>query len=240
MLSVNHLTGFGNIGGFNPARVPGCVLWLDAWGFGNLNDGDAISTWTDRSGRGNNATSTSTQRPTFKTNIVNGKPIARFDGVDDRFVLPSFASLTAGEIFLVIKCRLDPNVDGKTGIWSMNANSGVSLSHFPFTDGNIYESWGSTVRKTVGNPTPSLASWRVYNVFSASNDYGVNLDNSSLFTTATNTVGFSATEYIGVSTGVPGTQWLDGDVAAVAMYDNKLASDDRTLVYNYFKYDLAL
>jgi hypothetical protein len=46
--------------------------------FAGLNDGDPVSSWPDSSGNGHNATQTGSARPTFKTNIVNGKPIVRF------------------------------------------------------------------------------------------------------------------------------------------------------------------
>jgi hypothetical protein len=48
-----------------------------------LNDDDAVSTWTDSSGNGNDATQgTGSAKPTFKTNILNGEPVIRFDGGD--------------------------------------------------------------------------------------------------------------------------------------------------------------
>ena len=43
-----------------------------------LVDGDPVTTWPDSSTNGNNATQTGTARPTFKTNILNGKPVVRF------------------------------------------------------------------------------------------------------------------------------------------------------------------
>lgn len=59
------------------------VLWLDASQITGLSDGAAITTWTDASGNGNNITqSTAAAKPTYKTAILNGKPVARFDGGD--------------------------------------------------------------------------------------------------------------------------------------------------------------
>jgi hypothetical protein len=43
-----------------------------------LSDGDPVSTWLDSSVNGNNATMTGSNRPTFKTGIVNGHPVVRF------------------------------------------------------------------------------------------------------------------------------------------------------------------
>ena len=60
-----------------PAAVNGCVLWLDATninGLGNtgLSNGDALSTWVDKSGSGNTATSSGARRPDFADNAMNG------------------------------------------------------------------------------------------------------------------------------------------------------------------------
>jgi prepilin-type N-terminal cleavage/methylation domain-containing protein len=59
-------------------------LWLDAndiFGSGNLpQDGYRVSTWYDKSGNLFHATqSVLVNRPTFKLNIANGKPVIRFD-----------------------------------------------------------------------------------------------------------------------------------------------------------------
>lgn len=48
----------------------------------SLNDGDAVSSWTD-SQSSVAATSSGTERPILKKNIQNGHSVLRFDGVDD-------------------------------------------------------------------------------------------------------------------------------------------------------------
>ncbi len=64
---------------FTPTQLTGLKLWYKPRSLG-LNDGDAISTNTDNSGNGWDATATTTARPTFKTAIVNGLAIARYNG----------------------------------------------------------------------------------------------------------------------------------------------------------------
>lgn len=72
--------------GFNPLSIPGCVLWLKAdgdvynTGTTQATDGQSVSTWADASGAGNNATGFGAIKPTFKTNILNGKPILETNG----------------------------------------------------------------------------------------------------------------------------------------------------------------
>jgi len=70
--------------GFNPLSIAGCKLWLRADTITGLTDGQALTTWLDESGLGNNATqATAAAKPLYKTNIQNGRPVVRFDGVND-------------------------------------------------------------------------------------------------------------------------------------------------------------
>ncbi len=68
---------------FVPTDIAGCLLWLDAAQIVGLSDNDPVDTWSDLSGQANDATGVLTTRPLYKTNIINSKPIVRFDGVDD-------------------------------------------------------------------------------------------------------------------------------------------------------------
>lgn len=63
-----------------PWAVPGLRGWwkADAIGQVALVNDDAVDIWTDSSGNGHTATQSGSSRPTFKTNIVNGRPIVRF------------------------------------------------------------------------------------------------------------------------------------------------------------------
>jgi hypothetical protein len=64
-----------------PLGINDCVLWLDAAQITGLSDGAQVSTWTDMSGAGNNATRDSgstASYPQYKPNQLNGKPVVRF------------------------------------------------------------------------------------------------------------------------------------------------------------------
>lgn len=77
-----------------PNTISGLVAWYKADAETGLNDGDPVSTMTDQSGSGNNATGTLTARPTYKINIVNSKPVYRFDGINDRMDTGVFQGAT--------------------------------------------------------------------------------------------------------------------------------------------------
>lgn len=70
------------------ATIAPPYLWLDAnQDDANLNDNDAVATAKDFSGNGRDLTQgTAANRPTFKTNIINGLPVYRFDGTNDSLI----------------------------------------------------------------------------------------------------------------------------------------------------------
>jgi hypothetical protein len=81
---------------FNPSRISGLQLWLDATkglfdatsgGSPVTTDGATVARWEDQSGSGYHVTqSTSANRPVLKTGIRNSKNAIRFDGSNDILV----------------------------------------------------------------------------------------------------------------------------------------------------------
>jgi hypothetical protein len=223
---------------FTPDRASGLYRWFKADAIIGLSDGDPVSTWED-SGSGNrDGTAAGSARPTYKTGILNGLPIVRFDGLTNVLTLGDDSALTAAEVFIVIKTDADPPADGaQSGIWEFGT-TGALASHYTWTDGNIYEGFGTDTRKTVGNPTPALTSWRTYSVYSAANDWQAFLDGLSIFSTGTNTVAFSTATTLGA--GVAVAYRTDGDIAEFIMYDRKLSAAVRTKVWTYINDKYAL
>ena len=76
------------------AKSAGAGLVLDARRLTGLNDGDAVSTWSDVSGNGRNATGVGTERPLYKTAIQGGQPVLRFDGSNDNLSLTATSAVT--------------------------------------------------------------------------------------------------------------------------------------------------
>jgi hypothetical protein len=110
---------------------------------------------------------------------------------------PSLAFLTEAEVFTVVKANSDP-ASNTFSMW--NKQSSASSSHYPWQDGVIYEAFGSTTRKTVGNPTTPLNQYNLYNISTAANYWEARLNKNSLFSTNTNTVGFNNNPTLGSGT----------------------------------------
>jgi hypothetical protein len=87
-----------------PSDFPGLTHWYRSMDL-SLNDGDLVSTWVDRTSNHNDATAAGAARPTFKTNILDGKPALRFAGGDTTtLTVPSFNCIgTTFAIILLLK-----------------------------------------------------------------------------------------------------------------------------------------
>lgn len=120
---------------FNPTKISGLKLWLDASAKASLYqttggaeataNNDPVGQWRDLSGQNNNfSQSTAAARPLFQTNSINGLPTVKGDGVNDRLLAAT--SITGSSnftVFSVMKMRTAAaaeerpygNVDGSTG-----------------------------------------------------------------------------------------------------------------------------
>jgi hypothetical protein len=204
---------------------------VEPWGWWKADaitasDNDAVATWPDSSGNARDLTSGT---GIYKANIQNGLPIVRFDGVDDSYVVPDLSALTAGTVFIVVRVDNDPpGAAGQTGLWGLGTDS--NSTHFPYTDSVIYDQFGTTARKTTGDPTVSLsAGFVVYNAISAAADWRSYLNNTLHFSTGTNTVGFTFAPRLGSDLGA--NVRLDGDVGEWVLYDSALSDTDRVDVF---------
>ena len=226
----------GGAGGpFTPASLPGLLVWLKADSLGLANN-DPVVSYPDSSGNANHFTGTGS--PLFKTGVINGLPAVYYPvGSIHRMTSVNYlpGNPTSGECFFVMKVDADVGLD-----LNVLHDFGIdpAANHWPFTDGTVYDGWGTDVRKTLGNPTPSLASWRLVNLRSEINSYVAEIDGGALFSTGTNSVAFNTQPYIGGN--AIGAQALVGHIAEYMQYDHVLSSGDRQQVEDYVETKYAL
>lgn len=245
-------------GGGSPGTLPvsGALLWL-APNFGQYtdagttpvsSDGDHIYQWNDQSGNGYHAVQTvdgpssPPWRPRYSTTVTDarGKRSVTFDkGVGMTFNLPdalgtALVAAGAGEMFVVIKNRT-ANTTGQRGGWHLGGTGGggaLNDTQFLWENGEIFEWFGTNSSSRTPFPGQDLSdAFSVYDVFSATNDYGMLLDNASIYTSGTNTVTFPTS---GLKFGVNGNNYfLDSNVSEVVIFPFKLSSGDRSLMYTH-------
>ena len=109
------------------AQDAGAVLVLDSRYITGLSDGNAVSTWTDRSRSGNNATqATAANQPTYQTAEQGGQPLVKFDGSNDIMstATPVTTVTNNWALFSVAK-----TISGSRVHFSNGANTGYAQTH---------------------------------------------------------------------------------------------------------------
>lgn len=229
-----------------PDSLTDLQLWLRAESLA-LNDNDEISTWEDESG--NNRDVTGVASPTLKpiyraTDGPTGGPAVRCatqSGGGGYFTVPNFlTSYTSGHAFVVVKSELDPV--GQDQPCPLGDWGSAGISFFLWTsDGGIYDDFGTSVRKTTGNPTPNMASqFRVYENRSAAGAWSNWIDGGAHFSTGTNTVAWGTAPYIG-RRAFDGRNF-NGLICEIIFYNRVLSGGDLTTIYDYLedKYGITL
>ena len=115
------------VAGFSPLGLAGLTLWLKSDSITGLADGDPVAGWPDASGGGRNlAQATASKRPAFRTNVVDGRPAVRFDGVDDFLATANLAGSSlfgAHQADLFIALRQDGTKGNQVALsWDGTSN----------------------------------------------------------------------------------------------------------------------
>lgn len=232
---------------FAPTQISGCVLWLPADRITGLSDGDAVSSWPDWSGEGNDATQTTTaNKPTYQTAELAGRPVVRFDGTDD-FLECALTHDWTGEPWSVFAVA-DAGSPGQRYRGIVGCRFGTGAASW-WSLGVITDSGGSFVLETTGGPFLDFGfdaygeGFQLYGVITTSPASMVGYRNG--VTVGTHTPGVN----IGDTTNdLRIGQWLEtnqiwaDDIAEIIIYDSALSTADRLRVERYLnrKYNLGL
>lgn len=234
-----YATGGGG-GSWTPASLGSTLKgWYDA-DQQVESDGGSVSTFVDRSGSGFNFTGAETNKPLLRYNYVNGKKALDVDAGRSMSASSSLLNgASAATMMCVVKCYADPTSDpdnrAPVGAFTTAASN---TCHF-YTDGNIYENFGSTTRRNV-NPTPTWAAWRIYGVTSATNDWNMWYDGTAIITSGTNTVNTGSTtrRLFDEDPGTSGN--FKGQFAELVLCDTALSTLNRQKLEGYYAHKYGL
>ncbi len=207
---------------WDPLLISGLQLWLAAdhvGGFGTtLSDGASVSTWTDLSDQGNDAT-TAGAAPTYKTGILNGLPVVRFAASSSQYLC----------------------ANGAATIVSGSDKPFTAVSAFKGTSGADVYSWGNS-----GNSVPFLtmrlssdkpSSWKRDDAASGTQKIPSGGTNTGFHLVSHVHTGTAVSLYVnGVATSVNGT--ID-DVGTTTLDRFTLGAFGRTTVTGFFTGDIA-
>lgn len=233
--SIGGPLGSGRGGAAAALPVAGAVLWLDASQITGLSDGNAVSTWPDMSGNGYDATQgTGSAQPTYKTGIVNGKPVVRFDGGDWLgFTQQSLASFS---IFVVN--RKDA-VTNKSVLLENSAVAGNQYLAAPSS--NASGAYSAQIATTIANsPSATVNAWHIAGLVRSSGIIVAYVDGSG-GSGASNSTTFAPNRIASYSQ-VGTTYWFSGDIAEIILYGSALGATDRQAVQTYLgtKYGITV
>lgn len=205
-----------------PTDIAGLVEWFSAQTITG-NDGDAIggaASWTGARGT-TTSQPTAGSRPILKKNIVNGKQVVRFDGLNDALVtnLPSLGTqFTAVIVSTIGTNRILSSGSssyrlGPLGATSMDAYSGIGCSWTVVAGGSF-----------------QINTWRLNGASSTGRRNGTN-SSSGNQNPGANT--WDANGFIGATDAGGGQAW-GGDIAEILLFSGNLSDADIANLEGYF------
>lgn len=266
--------------GFTPIDIPGCVLWLDGADSSTIftdtagttrvtADGNTIGSWRDKSTNSYLFTqATAGNRPTYKTAILNGQSITRWNGtstgLQSSTTLPFYTSASSGGSFFFV-FMVTSNTTQRFLMTYQNQTSGtfcVSESEIGCPTGNV-DTGNFGIHQGCGKANVALNQvttnqYMIMNLNLLSS--GTAPANTTIFKngtsasmTAQNGGFYSGTTYpfannarylnIGyrVPVGVfPIDCWLAGDIAEIIWYPFPLTTVQRQAVEGYLAHKWGL
>jgi fibronectin type 3 domain-containing protein len=202
-------------------------LWLRA-DAGITEGAGRVVAWYDQSTQANQATqSTTSKQPVLVANVLNGRPVVRFDSTQSRnFNLTNFMNgASEGEIFAVLKWTSG----GGSGLWRFGPGANV----VSYSTSGIVDDFGSSVTRNEGAPVTGTGVFNIYHVAGKSGSWVTHLNRTTQFTTATNTVGsFNTAPLLGLNYTA---SYFNGDIAEIIAYDHVMSASDLDGVMTYLE-----
>jgi hypothetical protein len=218
---------------FTPTSIAGLDGWFKADSLA-LADGAAVGSWTDSSENANHAVqSTAAAKPTYKTGILNGKPVVRFDG-GDTLESPLQSNAKPGTLFVVVTPTL-------SGVY-LSMVSGASAQAFllRINPGSVMELVSSGTALIATDSTTQAVEGTVIAVtYSATGAYAF-YTNGAAGASGTNNVALVASN-VQIGSDAGGLPFV-GDIAEILFYDSVLSASDRGSVTSYLgtKYGITV
>jgi prepilin-type N-terminal cleavage/methylation domain-containing protein/prepilin-type processing-associated H-X9-DG protein len=228
----------GHVGQINIKPFPfvdGMVSWLAA-DSGITLSGTTVSTWTDKSGKGNNAVmAIAANQPKVTNSALSGNPVITFDGAGsgngDYMQIPTLTTIgsafvvcnyTAGTSFVTyagLICSATINSDQNF----FRAENGtqrfrVGSEQDGATNGNI---WLNS-KKITSTSDAYLAPMSTYRVISGTNSYNLSYN----YTGGLNLCRDASSD---------NTRVWGGNVAEVILYKSRLSDNDRITVEKFLR-----
>lgn len=258
------------------AGIKNLSLWIEStsdesFQSADLDDATVITTWNDINPQTvtkanlTDSTSTST-RPTYRTNIINGLPAVLFDGTDDFLSTTNFSNIsTAATVFAVV--RFPSTISATKAILSKRAGATSASVNIEFGNGSTTTGWNYFDRATAYAPTalPGDASLATSTSYVASVVYTANsasgcgntstgfafFHNGAAHATTSTTCGATTTYtptavsdplFIGKQGLTTSPTFFSGHIGEIIIFDRALKKEERQSIETYLgkKWGIAM
>lgn len=154
-----------------PREVSGCKLSVIGYKITGLSEADPVTTWSDQSGNGSDATqSTSGNKPTYQTGEINGHPAVLFDGSNDFLEivgLDAVADWAITDAFTVLAILKSNSGSGSfRPLWFFRPNNDNNENFscwYQYSDNNAYLDCGNwTSGGRVSGPVTTNTNWKTF------------------------------------------------------------------------------
>lgn len=210
---------------FSPANIAGLEGWWKASDLA-LADGAAVSSWTDRSGNGNDLVQVvGAGQPLYKTNVLNGQPVVRFDGIDDNLHAAFTALAQPNTIIGVLKLA------ATTAKWVWDSfNDGSHRNGLEIKAGPVWALYAGSAEPSFGVPETTNAHVIVARYNGASSFGRVDGAQTALATPGAHTLG-------GFQLGghTTGANFVAADFAEVLLYNSAPSGAELAAIEAYLK-----
>lgn len=240
IISILVYTGYSQT---IPNALPGLQAWWSADSI-KVGNGNPIETWTTNNNEFLFVTQpTAANRPTLVNNVINGKPVVRFDGVNDYFDGGDILDISSGghTVFIIGKSN---NANGSFYAKSVYAgqpnryallfdagkilnllHSNTAIPLYGNTNSNAFELYCSQVATNLGK------------IFFYQNSSKVTEGNFSLNYNFNSIYNFIIGAYNNATGTIPPIAglYLNGDIAEIIIYNRPLAQLERQEIENYLR-----
>lgn len=220
-----------------PPLTNGLKTWLAADLGVTTNTAGAVTSWVDQSANGNDAAAVDeTTSPSLIPNVMNGKPVLRFNG-NNQFleVGAGNAGFTAGDIstFAIVKIN---NYSTFRTIWSKTSANRPAPVDWYFASGsgnaNVYRGDGPNIGNVVGS-APQAGAVVVVGFKAAgqaiSQYIGYAVTGSGNITANVADAGLP----LRIGRRADGATQMNGDIGEILIYDHAVSDAERLQAVNY-------
>lgn len=237
---------------WTPAQLSGLALWLDAADAGTITlNGSTVSQWNDKSGNGRHASqATAANQPTYTPSALGGKPVLRFNHLNDEFLSNTGTFTLSGGAVLAFVARhsditMSGNVSPARASHPVSWTSFTAFSNHLPADGNpLLQQWASSTasssRQILYESVPVAMVPHVWIELQSGSTLTGGIDGTMLTPIAATVSNPSAVVIGRGNINTATNQFFDGDLAEVVAIRSNLSTVDRQLLEGYLAWKWGL